>query len=71
MKQVMKVYSSRVSKILTMCVRKKRLFLAQSDPALVPMAEDAQKRASMQDWRSFPYFWQLKSFFLATEGGLN
>ena len=35
------------------------LFLAQSDPGVSPMAEDSQsseKRASMQDWRSFPYF---------------
>ena len=31
-------------------------FLVQSDCAVSPMAEDAQKRASMQDWRSFPYF---------------
>ena len=36
--------------------KKRLLFLAHSDNALVPMAEDAQKRASMQDWRSFPYF---------------
>ena len=35
------------------------LFRAQSDPGVSPMAEDSQsseKRASMQDWRSFPYF---------------
>ena len=36
--------------------KKELLFLAHSDNALGPMTEDAQKRASMQDWRSFPYF---------------
>ena len=71
MKQVMKVIVHEFSNFNNVCEKEKLLFLAQSDPALVPMAEDAQKRASMQDWKSFPYFWQWKSFFLATEGGLN